>query len=72
MGAGRAAENQSMISKGKGFLSDSVTEIKKVTTPTKQETTQATLVTVVIILFVAFCLCILDLVFNNLMGAVLS
>ena len=72
MSAGKAAESQSLIGKGQEFLSDSVAEIKKVTTPTKQETTQATLVTIVIILFVALCLCLLDLVFNNLMGAVLS
>lgn len=72
MASGKAQEGGSLLTKGEGFLSDSVTELKKVTSPTKQETIQATVVTLVIVVFVALCLCVLDLIFNNLMGAVLS
>ena len=70
-----AAKDQtdaSLMTQTKGFIDGSMDELKKVSTPTKQETIQATLVTCFIILFVAGCIALIDLVFNNLMGAVLS
>ncbi|MCB0332793.1 MAG: preprotein translocase subunit SecE [Bdellovibrionales bacterium] len=57
---------------GKGFLTESVGELKKVSTPTRQETIQATLVTIVIMTFVAICLMVLDVIFRTLMDAVLG
>lgn len=60
------------VSAASGFLNDSVDELKKVTQPTRQETIQATLVTLVIIIFVALCLFLLDILFSNIMGAVLA
>ena len=54
------------------FVKGSVEELKKVTYPTRQETTQATLVTLLIIVFVAGCLFVLDLILNQLMLALLS
>ena len=54
------------------FLSESVDEFKKVSMPTRQETIQATTVTIFIMCFVAVCLFILDLVFNVLMKQILG
>jgi preprotein translocase SecE subunit len=62
----------SVISDSAQFLRDSTDELKKVTIPTKQETIQATLVTIVIMLFVALCLFFMDFIFGSLMGIVLS
>ena len=70
--ANAEAQSGSPIKRGTSFLSDSVTELKKVTFPTRQETIQATLVTVFIIMFVAISLFVLDLVFNQLMSAILG
>ena len=50
-----------------GFLKESLEELKKVTFPTRQETTQGTIAAVFIIIFVACCLGFLDWVFVNLM-----
>lgn len=54
------------------YFAASLAELKKVTHPTRQETIQATLVTLVIIGIVAVCLFILDLILNRLMLALLS
>jgi len=69
MASEKVVENPSLITQGRTYLSEAVDEIKKVSTPTRQETVQATLVTIVIMLFIAFCLFILDLIFSNLMKA---
>lgn len=53
------------------FLSDCREELHKVTKPTRQETMQATLVTLVIMFFLAGTLALLDVVFNRLMSVVL-
>jgi len=66
------AEAQSFIAQGRGYVTGAVDELKKVTTPTRQETIQATMVAIVIMLFVAVCLLVLDLIFSTLMKAVLS
>ncbi len=68
----KAQNTGSSVSSARGFLAESVDELKKVTTPTRQETIQATLVTLVIMIFVAVCLFLLDILFSNLMGAVLT
>lgn len=54
------------------YLSESVDELKKVSTPTKQETMQATMGTLVIILFFALCLLVLDSVCHWLMGLLIA
>lgn len=72
MTTGKAGTQTSTIGKSKEFFGDCVDELKKVTTPTRQETVQATLVAVVIIVFVAVALLLLDFVFNRVMGALLA
>lgn len=51
---------------GKGYLSESLAELRKVTSPTRQEALQATVVTLIIMMFMAFCLFILDWFFHLL------
>ncbi|MBX7143355.1 MAG: preprotein translocase subunit SecE [Oligoflexia bacterium] len=70
--ASERAESQTTAESRGSYLSASIAELKKVTFPTRQETTQATLVTLVIIAFVAICLFVLDVIFNRLMAALLS
>lgn len=68
---GAAKQRESALSTGKGYFAESMDELKKVTTPTRQETIQATLVTIVIMTFVALCLMVLDLLFRTLMDSLL-
>ena len=49
------------------FLRESMTELKKVHHPTRAETVQATLVTFFIMVAVALCLFVLDMIFKTLM-----
>ena len=53
------------------FLKDCRTELDKVSKPTKQETIQATMITLIIMLAVALALALFDLVFSNLTRVVL-
>ena len=62
----------SVLSKSRSYMVGSWDELKKVSSPTRQETVQATLVTLVIRVVVAIYLGLLDLVFFRLMEAVLS
>ena len=62
----------SLVGNSLGYFADSVAELKRVNFPTRAETTQATIATLVIIFFVSVCLFVLDLVFGRLMGAILS
>lgn len=72
MATEEAEKQGSLITQIPEYVNGSIQELKKVTYPTRQETMQATLVTLVIIIFVALCLFVLDLVLNRLMFAVLS
>lgn len=54
------------------FLSESVAELKKVTFPTRQQTIQAAIITVFIVMFVSLALFVLDIIFGQLMRAILS
>ena len=72
MAADKVEATKNPVSRGMEFFSDSVEELKKVTAPTKQETIQATVVTLFIIVFVSLCLFLLDVVFNQLMKALLT
>jgi preprotein translocase SecE subunit len=49
-----------------GVIKDTVDELKKVHAPTKQETLQATLVTLAIVIFFAVILALLDWAFRGL------
>lgn len=72
-GVSNAETNQreSLVAQATGYFSASVGELKKVSTPTRQETIQATIVTLVIMIVVALCLFVLDMVFGRIMTAVL-
>ena len=58
--------------KGGSFLSESVAELKKVTFPTRQQTIQATLITVFLVMVISLALFLLDVIFGQLMRAILG
>ena len=58
--------------RGLGFFSESIEELKKVSTPTRQETMQATLVTIFIMVFVSLVLFAMDALFSTIMSVVIS
>jgi len=62
-----AASKESILTKGTTYLSESVEELKKIHTPTRQETVRLTWVVLIIVLFISLCLFVLDLVFNWIM-----
>lgn len=68
-----SAETQSgnPVARTVGFFRDSVDELKKVTHPTRQETTQATIVTLLIMFFVSICLFLFDWICTQIMNFVL-
>lgn len=72
MGAEKAAESESLYTRASRFFSESVDELKKVSRPTRQETIQATVVALVIMLTVSFCLFLLDMLFSTAMQAIIS
>ena len=61
-----------LISNASDYFSESVDELKKVSTPTRQETMQASMATLVLLVVVAVSLFILDIIFGQIMTAVLS
>ena len=64
-------ENKLTLGKAVEFFSDCKEELAKVSTPTRAQTVQATIVTLAIMLFIAFLLALLDFGFNRLMSVVL-
>jgi preprotein translocase subunit SecE len=66
------SQGSSLVSNSLGYFSDSVAELKRVNFPTRAETMQATIATLVIILFVSVCLFVLDILFGRVMGAILG
>ena len=64
--------SESSVEKSLGYFSASVGELKKISHPTRQEATQLTIATLFIICFIAICLMVLDVVFKQLMLALLS
>lgn len=68
----KTQESLSLFARSGGYLRESVDELKKVSRPTRQETIQATIVTVVIICIVAVCLMMLDVIFDQVMSALLA
>lgn len=68
MSSEKASEKGSIFTEGPKFISESIDEFHKISSPTRQETIQATLATVMIILFFSVCLLILDFVCHWLMS----
>lgn len=61
------AASGSIISQAKGYIADSLDELKKVHSPTRQEAMKMTGVVLLIIVFISLCLFVMDLSFNWLM-----
>lgn len=59
------------ISQTQNYFSECVEEFKKVARPTPAEARQATLVTVALVVFVALTIALFDLIFVQLMKAVI-
>ena len=54
------------------FLKEATNELKKVQPPTRQEALQATLVVLVMLIFLASCLGIIDLVIGRVVSSVMG
>ncbi|RMG40163.1 MAG: preprotein translocase subunit SecE [Candidatus Dadabacteria bacterium] len=61
-----AESKKNIIRQVSEFFSESVDELKKVSTPTRQETIQATMVTLLIMVVVSLSLLIMDWIFSNI------
>jgi preprotein translocase SecE subunit len=72
MSVRKADGTPNLLVRSRQFLSESFAELTKVSMPTRAEATQATLVTVFIILFLSVCLFLLDIIFNQIMQALLA
>jgi len=66
------SNQESLVGKGTRFLSECNDELRKVVRPNRQETIQATLVTLVIVIFVAVVLSASDLIFGWLLKLILA
>ena len=64
--------SESVVSRIKGYVTESIEELKKVHSPTRQEAMKMTGVVLLIIAFISLCLFVMDLSFNWLMGKMLS
>jgi preprotein translocase subunit SecE len=58
------ANKGSFLSRASTFLKDSQVELRKVATPTRAETLQTTMIALVIIVFVALSLFVMDVFFR--------
>ena len=75
MNSGKTAGNQpepGYVGQFKDYLEDSVEELKKVSTPTRAETMQATTVAIILVSVMAVCLFLLDLVYIQLRQALFT
>lgn len=61
------ASTGSFVSRGKGYFSDSLRELQKVQSPTRQETVKLTWVVLMIIVFISLCLFAMDYAFSSIM-----
>jgi preprotein translocase SecE subunit len=66
------AQAGSFVSRGANYVTESIEELKKVQSPTRQETLRLTGVVVLIIVFISMCLFVMDLTFNWLMGKMIG
>ena len=67
-----SASSESVVSRSVGYFSDSVEELKKVQSPSREETLRLTGVVVLIIVFISMCLFVMDLTFNWLMSVMIG
>ena len=73
MGKSSAANASSEEVKKRGnFFKECKAELDKVVKPTFGETKQATIVTIIILVFVALVLCVYDFVFGGMMRAIVG
>lgn len=68
----RVADTGAAVGRKQGYISAAIDELKKVHTPTRQETTRLTGVVLLIIVFISMCLFIMDLTFNWLMSKMIG
>jgi preprotein translocase SecE subunit len=61
-----------IVQRSSRYFAESVEELKKVSSPTRQETVQATIVTTFIVVLVATVVALMDVIFGQIMRAVLS
>ena len=59
-----AGGEESIFARGSRYVTESIDELKKIHTPTRQETIQATVVTLVIVVFISCIVAMMDLVFG--------
>ncbi len=70
--AEKGAEAESVVARSRAYFAESYQELKKVQTPTRQETLRLSLVVLMIIVFVSICLFVMDQVFSWLMGKMIG
>ena len=69
----KVADSSARLAGGRqGYFAGAVDELKKVQTPTRQETTRLTGVVLLIIVFISMCLFVMDLTFNWLMSKMIG
>lgn len=61
----------SLLARGASFIKESRAELSKVHTPSREETVQATWVTLVIMVIIALVLFVFDVIFRQLMEALI-
>ncbi len=66
------APSTSIVTRTKDYLVDSVAELKKVQSPTRQETMRMTGGVLLIIVFISMCLFVIDLTCNWLMSKMIG
>ena len=71
-GKGAGSSSGSIIARSSAYISESVDELKKVHTPTRQEATRLTGVVLLISVFISMCLFVMDLTFNWLMTEIVG
>jgi preprotein translocase subunit SecE len=67
-----AGEKQGVFGRGQAYVRESIDELKKVHTPTRQEALRLTWVVLLIIVFISLCLFVVDLGFNWFMTKVME
>ena len=58
------SSSESFVARSQGYIRDSLDELKKVHSPTRQEAMRLTWVVLMIIVFISLCLFVVDLFFN--------
>jgi preprotein translocase subunit SecE len=72
--AGKVSEGASegFVARSQSYIRESIDELKKVHSPTRQEAMRLTWVVLLIIVFISLCLFVLDLCFNWFMVRVMA